>query len=434
MGKSTELGMFSVTFSPDLDNAPLIDEGTLRKADWVYFDTDNLFPQRLVRLADNCPIHSAAINKHAMFIAGDGLEFEDEDQREQIEAVLAEKLGSTYEFIRRCAIDESMFDGHVAMFQYTNGRDLKKVKHTDFSAIRASKKLDRESALPEAYWYSIDWKEATTRRAFNGSLAPYKPQDYPNIETSEARKGVMVLYSKKYKPTKIYYPEPGYISVLKYVETEINLGQYMKNLTEKGFRAGTHMHLFKELDDKQAKVAEKKVNDKFTGPVAPDIIVTFGGDPQAAPVINSMPNFTNAELVAQVSKELDKKIDSGHSIPAMLYTSFQTSTGLDGQARAIREVLEYYQNSAVDPHQKSIERTLNFILKEAGIESTVKIRAVNPINFIVEKEIMLSTWTTDEIREETGRMPLEDEAEGMAFPITRIRGKDVRQQAPTDND
>lgn len=428
----SDLGMFSVSFGGNLNNAPLITEGTLRKADWVYFDRDNLFPQRLVRLADNCPIHSAAINKHAMFIAGDGLEFEDEERREEIEQVLTEKVGSIYEFVRRCAIDESMFDGHVAMFQYTNGRELLKVKHKDFSSIRAGKVLDKTTDLPERYWYSIDWTEATRRRGFAGKYINFEPKDFLNIDATPTRKGIMVKYAKKYKPTRIYYPEPSYISVLKYVETEINLGQYMRNLTIKGFRAGTHIHLFKELDGDEAIAAEKKVNDKFTGDVAPDIIVTFGGDPAAAPQINTMPNFTNAELVTVVSKELDKKIDSGHAIPSMLYTSFQTATGLDGQARAIREVLEYYQNSAVDPHQKSIENTLNLILSESGVDSKVKIRAVNPINFIVDKDVMLSTWTTDEVREEIGKQPFEDER-GEVFPIQTIRNH-VQQQASSDND
>lgn len=412
------LNLLTVNFAESINNAPTVTEQQLRKADYVYFDTDNLFPQKLIRLADNCPIHSAAIMKHAFFVAGDGIEFEDASDGEIQTAMdaLKELVGDEAQFRQDLATDQSYFNGHSVAFQYSRGRELLKVKHYDLSTLRAGKKL--KDGKPTHYWYSSDWKEATNKRVFNGSREIYKPKDYESIDATEKRSGVMFLYSKGYKPGKQYYPEPNYLAAIKYVDTEIRLSQYIDNLTIKGFRAGTHIHLYKEMDEEQAKKAEEKINEKFTDQKAPDIVVTYGGDPSSPPTINQMPVFTNAEIITTVGNELDKKIDTAHAIPSMLYTSWKVNTGIDGMGKAVKETLEYYQNSVVAPQQRQLEKTLKRILSEAGIEIDLRIKPVNPIRQILDKDVMMNVLERNEIRQEMGWPELEG-SRGTEIPGTK---------------
>lgn len=408
------MNLLTVSFGTNNSNAPTIDEKTLNKAQYVYFDTDNLFPQRMVALADNCPIHSAAIQKHAFFIAGDGVEFEDETKAEACEKYLKERLGDVRQFLSATAVDRAYFNGHNAAFQYTKGGELFKVKHVDFSTIRSGKTL--KEGEPIDYWYSPDWKNATNKRSFTDKYINIKPQEFKSFRANEKKRGVMIMYSRTYKPSKLYYPEPEYLAAIKYIQTDIELSRYIDGLTKKGFRAGTHIHLYKEMDDEAAKEAEKDINAKFTGDGAPDIVLTFGGSPESAPAITNLPAFTNAEILTTVGKELDKKIDSAHPIPSMLYTSFETASGLDGQANAIKEVIEYYQNTAVRTHQAAIEETLNAILEQGGFDNRCMIKAVNPVSFMVDKSIMLRVLTSDEIRQEIGWEPMKD-GKGETIPI-----------------
>ena len=424
------MNLITVNFGSSVNNAPNVDENLLRKAEYVYFDTDNLFPQKLIRLADNCPIHSAAIFKHSQFITGDGLEWDEatDAEIERANNVLKEIFGDIHAFIKACALDRAYFNGHCAALQYARGGKLLKAEHVDFSNVRASKYLDEKGKLPNQYWYSHDWKEATGRRSYTGKYVPVEPKPYGNFFVERVKRKVLFIYDKQYKPSKIYYPEPEYLAGLKYIETEIKLSQYVDNLTTKGFRAGTHIHLYKEMDEDAAKATEKKINEKFAAEDAPDIILTYGGSPEANPTINQVPNFTNAEIITTVGRELDKKIDSAHPIPSMLYTSFETASGLDGQANAIREVLEYYQNTSVAPHQTAIENTINIILEQAGVSIKCKIKQANPVNFIVDKDIMLRVLTTDEIRNEIGWPNLEGEDRGQSIPITEKRTQDAPVQ------
>jgi len=435
---SNPLNMFTVSFANGIDNAPTITEDLLRKFDWIYYDSDNLFPQRMVTLADNSPIHGAAIAKHAMFIGGDGLEFEDEATEEQALQYLEKVFGGKTALnlaIKGLAQDRAYFNGHTVALQYTRGRELLSAKHYDFTTIRVSRELD--NGTPRYVYYSPDWEISTGRKSYGGKYVDYEPQKFKNFSAWQGRNGVMFIYDKQYKPSKRYYPEPEYIGGLKYVETECNLGQYVNRLVIKGFKGGTHIHLFKEFDDDQAKKVESAMNEKFTNEESPDIVLTYGGDPTSAPTINNIPNLTNSEILTTVGAELDKKIDLAHPIPSMLYTSFQTATGLDGQANAIKEVLEYYQNTAVRPQQEAIENTLNTILEMGGIQNTCRIKAANPITFIADKDIMLEVLKVNEIRQEMNWPRLEDnDPRGEVIPAEvkqQSNNTDVQRQDNPDN-
>ena len=60
---------------------PDVDVRRNRKKDYIYFGKDNLFPNYLIDLADNCSIHRALLETKSKFIAGEGFSFEGEDSQ-----------------------------------------------------------------------------------------------------------------------------------------------------------------------------------------------------------------------------------------------------------------------------------------------------------------------------------------------------------------
>ena len=55
---------------------PSVDSRKHRKKEYIYFGKDNLFPDYLIDLADNCSIHRALLETKSKFIAGEGFIFE----------------------------------------------------------------------------------------------------------------------------------------------------------------------------------------------------------------------------------------------------------------------------------------------------------------------------------------------------------------------
>ena len=120
--------------------APYVQEAKYTGTPWVPFGRDNLFPQHMRTLADNCVPLGRAIEMAALFIAGEDIKFKDKDDNEipAARALWDQWMSETTqeEFLWNTALDMCL----LGAFHWNVRRSMSKVvrlDHVDVSRTRA---------------------------------------------------------------------------------------------------------------------------------------------------------------------------------------------------------------------------------------------------------------------------------------------------------
>jgi len=168
--------------SDKVSQSPMVDETIRNSLDYVYYDTDNLFPQKLIGYADNSATLLSAIQTRIKYTAGNGFRWDvlkpngdnDTQKEDQLSNIFGEMLGdvSASDFLHAVAFDRNMFTGMALQIPYNREGLPAGIIHTDLSAIRSGKMSD---GAVNTYWYSDDWGRATGKRTFNASEEWFKP-------------------------------------------------------------------------------------------------------------------------------------------------------------------------------------------------------------------------------------------------------------------
>ena len=377
---------------------PDVDIRKNKKKDYIYFGKDNLFPDYLIDLADNCSIHRALIETKTKFIAGEGFYFEGEDnQIAQAERFLE---GLDKDFLRRTAIDMAYFNGFYWQSKFERSGNVAYLRNVDFSYVRSGKM--NENGEVDKYYFSPDWKFATKRNSFKPEDEIYKPKPIASWQSSDrmlVRERGELVNGMCYSPGKLFYAEPSYLGALNYIEISNQIAEFHKNNLDNGMVGSMHIHLFEDLSDgeKRRKV-EKSINNKFSGSEnAGKVVVTWSTNPDMKTMVESIPVNDSHEMFTLLNGKVSEEIIMSHRTP-MALAGIKVATGLQSEESLNRANMEYYQNTVIRPSQVVIEENLDKVLERNGISVKSKIKPLKPIDILGSEDLMSRVMTINEIR------------------------------------
>lgn len=377
---------------------PSVDSRKNRKKEYIYFGKDNLFPNYLIDLADNCSIHRALLETKSKFIAGEGFIFEGEDG--QVSA--AEKFleGLDRDFLRKTATDMSYFNGFYWQSKFERGGNVAYLRNIDFSYVRSGKM--NENGEIEKYYYTPDWAFATKKTSFKPEDAIYEPKPIASWYSSDralVKKRGELIEGKTYSPGKLFYAEPSYLGALNYIEISNQIAEFHKNNLDNGMVGSMHIHLFEDLSDseKRRKV-EKGISQKFVGSEnAGKVVVTWSTNPDMKTLVESIPVNDSHEMFTLLNGKVSEEIVMAHRTP-MALAGIKVATGLQSDEALTRSNMEYYQNTVIRPSQRVIEESLDRVLERNGIKVKTVIKPLRPIDILGSEELMSQVMTINEIR------------------------------------
>ena len=378
--------------------APSISNRMNKRKDWVYFGKDNLFPQYLSDLADNCAIHNALLETKHKFIQGQGFVFEGNARQVRQAEDFVESLGK--DFLKKTSVDLSYFDGFYWQSIFERGGRIAKLKHVDFSYIRAGK-MNKMGDIEE-FWFSPDWEYATSKTNFKPEEEIYKPKPiavWGSEDKFLTKERGQLIQGRFYKPGKLFYAEPSYMGALNYIEISAQIAELHKNNIDNGMVGSMHIHLFEDLSDpSKRKKVEKAINDKFVGSEnAGKVVVTWSTNPDMKTQVEAIPVNDSHDMYAHLSGKVNEEIVVAHRVPLSL-AGVKVATGLQNDESINRVSMEYFQNTVIKPFQLLICSKMQEILEFNGINVECMIRPLQPIDILANDELMLQTMTKNEIR------------------------------------
>jgi hypothetical protein len=317
---------------------------TENRAGYINYGQNNLFPQHLITLYYNSPIHNALTNSIAYMIEGQGTGTILDNALQGISFDL--KLQGSF-----CA-------EVIWSLDFTR---IVQINHLPFENCRLA--YDKEEDDITGIFYSKDWANTRSKKgkpefipAFNPSIAQEQPRQ--------------VIYAHGMMAGSSYYAKPDYFGALNYVELSYQMGMYHVNNILNGLFPSFIINFLNGIPQKEEREAiRREWETRLSGASnAGKFLMTFNEDPSRAPQIESFPLSDADKQYQFLSEETAKQIMVGHRVVSPLIHGIRDTTGFGSNKDEMVVGLEIFNNQVIKPYQRIIERVFTPILGEINIE------------------------------------------------------------------
>jgi len=308
------------------------------RAGYINYGSDNLYPQYLINLYYNSPIHNALTNSIAFMIEGQGT---------------GTILDSALQGI---SFDLKLQGAFVAEVIWSmDFTRVVKINHLPFENCRLA--YDKEEEEITGVWYSKDWKNSRSKKG--------KPEFIPAFNPSQAQEQPrQVIYAHGMMAGSSYYPKPDYFGALNYIELSHQMGMYHVNNILNGLFPSFIINFLNGIPQKEEREAiRREWEERLSGASnAGKFLMTFNEDPTRVPDIKDFPLSDADKQYQFLSEETAKQIMVGHRVVSPLIHGIRESNGFGSNKDEMLVGLEIFNNQVIKPYQRIITNTFAPIL------------------------------------------------------------------------
>ena len=399
-----------VSIDLSTSTAPLVQE--VRGKDYIeYGDANgewrNLYPQFLIDLYYSSSITAAIVNATAEMISGEDIVISDEDDRD-VEARIklqnfmnnANGNETLHEVLKKVAFDFKLQGAFALNIVWTKDRtQIAELYHIPVEKIRCER--PDEFGKTRGYYVSGDW--ANTRMN--------KPYRVPAFNVNDRTSPNQILYTGLYSPNMNSYYTADYISCNNWSLIDSKVSEFHLNNISNGF-TGSFMISFANgiPTAEERNQIEQSLESKFTSEKnAGKFVLTFSDDKTRVPEITSIsPSDLDKQYIA-LQELLTSNILSGHRVTSKTLMGLDSANGFSSNADELLNASNFYLNTVVMPFQGQILKVLHKIFQVNNMDMPVQFVQLKPITIQFDSKTIREVMTQDEIREEIGLPPLNEE-------------------------
>jgi len=417
--------------SLDLSSAtsPIIEE--VRGKNYIEYGTEewrNLYPNFLIDLYYNSSTHAAIINATAEMIAGDNIVIDDEEeaQRENLDRLVklknfffhANGKETLHEVIKKISFDFKLQGAFALHLIWNKAKtEIVEIYHVPVERVRAGK--PNAMGVVDCYYVSADWSNTRQNR----------PTKIAAFDTKDRTSPSQLLYTGLYSPNMDIYHTPDYIAANNWALVDQRVAEFHLNNISNGFSGSYMVNFSNGVPTQEERLQiERSLTDKFTSASnSGKFVLTFSDDKTRTPEIFPI-SVSNADKQYLALQELlVQNILTGHRVTSPMLMGIKSDTGLGNNAEELLNAADFYYNTVVKPFQIHIIKILAKIFKINNMDLPISFVQTKPITSKFSIEDMKSVMTQDEIREELGLEPLEQEevVEEDLAKVGMIDGKPV---------
>ena len=357
------------------------------RAGWIDYGYNNLFPQHLITLYYNSPIHNALTNSIAYMIEGQGTG-----------TILDNAL-------QGIAFDLKLQGAFVAEVIWSmDFTRVVKINHLPFENCRLA--YDKEQDDITGIWYSKDWANTRSKKG--------KPEFIPAFNPSQAEEQPrQVIYAHGMMAGSSYYAKPDYFGALNYVELSYQMGLYHVNNILNGLFPSFIINFLNGIPQKEEREAiRREWEERLSGASnAGKFLMTFNEDPTRAPSIESFPLSDADKQYQFLSEETAKQIMVGHRVVSPLIHGIRDANGFGSNKDEMLVGMEIFNNQVIKPYQRIITNTFAPIL---GSDLTITMNSVFDEVVVVQPTVQTAELKKKVVAAEN-KISAEDSALWLAY-------------------
>lgn len=352
---NVQLARYESVSSEELEN----------KAGWVDYGIDNNYPNYLIELFQNSPIHNAICVGTAEMIAGKGFK-SDPKTMALLERWKCERQ------ILSIASDVKIQGGeYLEVIPTRDFKGVAQVNHLPFENVRVA--YDEDTDKITGVWYSKDWNDKRKKKNKPYFIPLFKGLPTSPDENTPTR---YVVYKFKQSVGSNYYPRPDYFGALHYIEIAQQIGVFHLNNILNGFFPSIIAQFNNgQPDPEKAREVVRNMEGNLSGARnAGKMVVLFNDNPDTKATFETFP-LTDADkqydLVQETAKEM---VFVGHRVTSPLMFGIRDSSGLGNNANELTESMAVYMDKVVKPYRKMMTDVLeDLVYAETGVKPVIEI-------------------------------------------------------------
>ena len=393
----------------ETQTAPVVQE--VRGKDYIEYGTEdwkNLYPQFLIDLYYNSSTHAAIVNATAEMIAGEDLICNEEDYNLDTYVKLkkflrnANSKESLHQVIKKIAFDFKLQGAYAIHIVWNRERtEIAELYHVPVERVRAGR--PNELGQVDTYFISADWSNTRT----------HKPYPISAFNVNDRTAGSQLLYTGAYSPNMDIYHTPDYIAGCNWALVDQRVAEFHLNNIENGFSGSYFISFANGIPTQEERFQiERSLTDKFVGAKnSGKFILTFSDDKTRTPEITPISVSDADKQYLALQELLVQNILTAHRVTSKTLMGIDSTNGFSSNTDELINASNFYINTVIRPFQLNILNTLQTIFSVNNMDLPVEFVQLKPITVQFDSKTIREVMTQDEIREDIGLPPLEEDEE-----------------------
>ena len=393
----------------ETQTAPVVQE--VRGKDYIEYGTEdwkNLYPQFLIDLYYNSSTHAAIVNATAEMIAGEDLICNEEDYNLDTYVKLkkflrnANSKESLHQVIKKIAFDFKLQGAYAIHIVWNRERtEIAELYHVPVERVRAGR--PNELGQVDTYFISADWSNTRT----------HKPYPICAFNVNDRTAGSQLLYTGAYSPNMDIYHTPDYIAGCNWALVDQRVAEFHLNNIENGFSGSYFISFANGIPTQEERFQiERSLTDKFVGAKnSGKFILTFSDDKTRTPEITPISVSDADKQYLALQELLVQNILTAHRVTSKTLMGIDSTNGFSSNTDELINASNFYINTVIRPFQLNILNTLQTIFSVNNMDLPVEFVQLKPITVQFDSKTIREVMTQDEIREDIGLPPLEEDEE-----------------------
>jgi len=383
-------------FNFEAINIPKYTENT--QNNWIKYGDNNDFPNQLIKLCNESPIHNSIIKSKVTQIIGKGFDNSDIVDKKTLEFLKKANRNESFdELLYKIVWDYVVFGGFYCSFWMSKDKkSVAEIFHIPFETIRWGK-VDQFNK-PSEYYYSKDWSKYR-----KSEYAPTQISAYSETN-KEAEQMICVSdYNAGY-----ILPLPSYIGALVSIQTDIEINYYNLAAIQNGLSVSAMVTFIGPTPtEEKAQMFKKVLQRDNTGPAnAGKYLITNANNKDGVPVIQSLQNENIDKQFTELKLTTNQNILTGHRVTSKLLLGIG-GEGAFGNGGELMNSFQIYESVVINPSRTIIQKFINMIQEKNNLVE-IRINNSNPIEFTYSEQTLLQILTKNELREKIGMDVIEE--------------------------
>jgi hypothetical protein len=339
--------------------APIEKENVSRG--WVNFGEANMYPQYLIELQSESPVHGSIVNSISQMIAGQGVVGGNDTANAYLSGL---KIDSIVPHISR---DLKLFGGYYLEIIWSMDRTtIAQVNHLPFENCRLACSDENDDLI--GVWYSRDWSDMRKKKNTPHFIPMF------DEETKDALPK-QVIFIHTLKMGSEYYPKPDYIGSVNYIELTRQIGEYHVNNILNGFFPSLIASFNNGIPSlEEQHLIKNQLQMSIQGAENAGKVLTFFNEERDRGVeFTSFPIHDADKQYQFLSEECTKQIMIAHRVTSPLLFGVRDGGGLGSNTDEMRTALFIFQRQVIEPFQRLIEDGISIICQASNVVATPTI-------------------------------------------------------------
>jgi hypothetical protein len=331
----------------------------IRGKDYVSFGKDNMYPQVLIDLYNSSATHRTCVDAKRDATYGEGfLAYGD--------TIINTNQETLNELLEKIAIDYMLFEAYALNIIWNRAGDrVAEIYHLPVSNVRSGKMNEDDQV--EDYYFSNNW--ANTRK--------YEPKRYPSFNAGDNRgdNASQIYYFHKYTPGSDIYAIPGYSAAINDIDLDKRISRFHVSNVSNGMFPGLMITLTNgEATPEEQQDIYRDLQEVFGGnDNAGKVFLSFVDSADRKPIVETI-DSANDDYYIILQDRIMHAILTAHRITSPKLIGIMDSSGFSNNADEIQVSYAHFLSTVIEPYQKQIEKSMEWLLRFFGMNVNLKIK------------------------------------------------------------